>query len=77
MENGKLPESVLKNEAVHKLSNIKNVDHYLATQEVVIKSLLQVKELNNVVSIHPYTHPFHLEGDDKQYVIPDWILKKK
>lgn len=57
------------------------LDHYLATQEVVISTLLRLKSegVEGVEDYSPYDYPY-LDGTadspDKKYVVPDWIMKK-
>ncbi|MCM3443590.1 MULTISPECIES: replication-relaxation family protein [Metabacillus] len=65
----------------YKISGVKNIDHYLATQEVVINTLVSLKERGKerVDSLAPYEYLYVDADDDNEdtkVVVPDWILKK-
>ena len=66
-------------EDVKKGFNAKNIDHYLAIQELVVDVLkCGEQKREQFQSIHPWKVPYidkHSKEDEK-LVIPDWIIKK-
>jgi hypothetical protein len=75
-DNGDVPLEELENSLLHRVSNIKNLDHYLATQEAVLK-FSSTKRDGDTESLHPHKSPLLLDNtlDEKPTVIPDWILR--
>jgi hypothetical protein len=72
---GLLPQSWMDVE-IKKFSNVKNIDHYLATQEVVTQTLIELEGVNEEVeSIFPHDSPYLDRDNGSKLVIPDWILK--
>lgn len=56
-----------------------NTDHFFATRDVVIRTLVEFKKnKRNIVSHHPSTLPY-LEKDSDPFplVVPDWILSNE
>ncbi|MGE6755935.1 replication-relaxation family protein [Rossellomorea sp. NPDC071047] len=62
-------------EILRKVSYIRNLDHYLGTQEVVINTLCST-DRTSIESYHPQEHLLLSdEFSETALVIPDWILK--
>lgn len=55
----------------------KNVDHFLATQEIAIRAIVDTQKAGiSVESIPPFESPyFDAEYPDNKLVIPDWIIR--
>ncbi|WP_078557280.1 replication-relaxation family protein [Bacillus alkalicellulosilyticus] len=63
---------------IKKISNVKNVDHFLATQELVVNTIHALEEKEkNLESLHPYENPYldNEEIEPSKIIIPDWILR--
>jgi predicted transcriptional regulator len=52
-----------------------NIDHQLATQQVVIQVMKNMEALD-IISSHPFDSLFlREEKDDKPFLVPDWLLR--
>ncbi|UOQ43761.1 replication-relaxation family protein [Halobacillus salinarum] len=64
---------------IRQFFSIKNYDHYIATQEVVLQTLLHSKGIfldrKNIISL-PTDKYSHIIENRKMRILPDWILQK-
>lgn len=61
---------------ISRLSRMKNINHYLATQEIVLHSLVEAFKNNlSLYSLNPFDYPYLDETTEDHLIIPDWIVK--
>jgi hypothetical protein len=65
---------IASDEYEHVNTTQRNLEHYLATQEVALHGILNSLE-REVQSINPFHHPFIDEETNTSLIIPDWILR--
>ncbi|NRD80820.1 replication-relaxation family protein [Bacillus sp. BRMEA1] len=63
-----------------KVAGAKRLDHYLSTQEVVISTMLRIRNegIEGIEDFSPYDYLYMDEtaaSQDKKFVVPDWIIK--
>ncbi|MFC0273770.1 replication-relaxation family protein [Metabacillus herbersteinensis] len=75
IEEGKIPKS-WKDIEISKFSSTKNIEHFLATQEVVVKGITSIKNISSdIKSQNPYYYPYVDTASKSRLIVPDWILK--
>lgn len=70
IDNQKLPDKIIRD--ISRFSHVKNIDHFLSTQELIIHALVHAEE--HIQALSPFDNVETLEKDFPS-VIPDWIVK--
>ncbi|PGT82215.1 replication-relaxation family protein [Bacillus sp. AFS040349] len=76
VDGGILSSDWLKVE-IRRFSHVKNIDHFIGTQEIALRTLLQLTEQGiSFDSISPFDSPYFDKSEPStKLVVPDWIIK--